>query len=221
MGFWKKLAEKCFELDDKNNVKSNVPSDDKEEMAERHAATIREINEKLSKQISEIEQIESKLRDLLKCYDKASVAAKKTYKVQILSLKEELDGLQEIRDIYERNLAKEKLILRKIRLHQETASIPDDIDEIQKLEDETIDQIVGLEQEDRFIDDLSKVKYRNKRKEKVKQTENESESVSPNDYQTNNESDFDIESLRAALKSDTDAIKENSEIENLKEQLEQ
>ena len=69
--------------------------------------------------------------------------------------------------------------------------------------------------------DLSKVKYRNKRKEKVKQTENESESVSPNDYQTNNESDFDIESLRAALKSDTDAIKENSEIENLKEQLEQ
>ncbi len=197
MGFWKFLAKKCFDWDKGSNKgapENTVKAADEKERQEkiaRHEGYIRGIHDKLSDQIREIGLIEEKLRNLLDEYDKASSAAKQTHKVRIRSLKKELDDMQELRSLHERNLEKEKLIVRKLKFNKELSAHEDESAAIEDIADETNEKLADLELEDRHVAELERTKYNGPKKRRTRDDASTEESEGDED-----------ESLLARLRAD-------------------
>lgn len=242
MSIWKFLAKKCFALEGEepdtaeNASAAETGKPTPQEEIRKHENCIRDIHDKLNAQLREIEQLENRIRELLKLYESASATAKETYKIQLLSLKRELDGIREMRTLYERNLDKEKLILRKLKFNLEAARTPDDTALIDDLTRETQDHVSDLELEDSYIDELEEVRYDGARKKKrhsarsgeASQNQTTSDDDSATDaalqelrraYAGN---DDDMEKTKQEQKNDSDKSKDvaDKEIEDLKKQME-
>ena len=242
MSIWKFLAKKCFALEgDEPDTAGNASAAETgkptpQEEIRKHESCIRDIHDKLNAQLREIEQLENRIRELLKLYESASAAAKETYKIQLLSLKKELDGIRELRTLYERNLDKEKLILRKLKFNLEAAHTPDDTALIDDLTRETQDHVSDLELEDSYIDELEEIRYDGARKKKRHAARCEEASQNKTATDDDRAIDAALQELRRAYGGNDDEKKEtqqenkttsakskdtaDKEVEDLKKQME-
>lgn len=183
MGIMKNIANFLRSLDGAQSAKpapphpqsSNSDSLDYEDLIHEHEGEERHIYDKIADLRERIEKKEADLRRKFAEYDQASSSAKSSYEVEIRSLNDDLENMNEELKTFASQLKKEKVFLQKLRHLRNSVGHKIDRKEIERVFRETERQIAKEEDEGDLLDELRDVQYPEHREGRTDREKNEVE----------------------------------------------
>lgn len=220
MGIMKKVADFLRSLDGDQPAKPAAPpqpgnsdSLDYEDLIREHEGKERCIYDKIADLRVRIERKEADLRRKFAEYDQASASAKTSYEIEIRSLNDDLENMNEELKTFAAQLKKEKVFLQKLRHLRNSIGHKIDRKEIERIIRETERQIAKDEEEDELLGELNDARYpehREVRADTKKEAENredfrkirakiEPEKTKKNTPEKTDESSSEIENIKKKI----------------------